>query len=128
MTFLLTEGNSGPLASKYSQSWRKQFRLVTISGVDVGDIGFGLLFNNDWCRRCRRRNRWRILYQRRYSGLVPKMDSVGKVLRFKHLVERFRLNMEKLELSSDVVVSGHDCGREDSFGFGFGCRVGGSGI
>src|ERR1700677_4944581 len=27
------------------------FWFVVISGIDVGNIGFGLLFNNDWCRR-----------------------------------------------------------------------------
>src|SRR6202453_3972783 len=96
----------------------ERFHLVAISGVDIGNIGFGLLFNDDRSRRCRRRNRWRVLYRRRYSGLVPKMDPVGKVLRFKHLVECFGLSMEILELSSDVVVSGHDCGRKDDFGFG----------
>ena len=60
--------------------------------------------------------------------MVPKMDSVGKVLRFKHLVEHFSLNTEKLELSSDVIVSGHDCRRKNCFGFGFRCRIGRSRI
>src|ERR1700677_1989998 len=64
------------------------FRLVAISGVDIRNIGFRLLFNNDRRRRCRRRNRWRILYRRRYSRLVAMLDAVGKVLRLKHLVER----------------------------------------
>src|ERR1700677_40206 len=36
--------------------------LVAVSGIYVGDIGFRLLFDNDWwCQRRRRRNRWRIL-------------------------------------------------------------------
>src|ERR1700677_4205484 len=38
------------------------FRLVAISGVDVGNIGFRLLFNDDRCRRSRRRNRGRWLW------------------------------------------------------------------
>src|SRR5271154_1095787 len=56
--------------------------LVAVSGIDVGDIGFRLLFNHDWrCRRRRRLNRWRVLSQRRYSCLIIKMNAVGKVLR-----------------------------------------------
>src|ERR1700677_4128905 len=36
--------------------------LVAVSGIDIGNIGFRLLFDNDWrCQRRRRRNRWRIL-------------------------------------------------------------------
>src|ERR1700677_759303 len=89
------------------------FRLVAISCVGIGNISLGLLFNDDRCsRRSRRRNRWRIVYRWRwYGGLVPKMDPVRKVLRFKHRIERFSLDTEKLKLSSDVVVSGHDCRR-----------------
>src|ERR1700677_4386188 len=82
----------------------KWFRLVAISCVGIGNISLGFLFNDDRCsRRSRRRNRWRIMYRWRwYGGLVPKMDPIRKVLRFKHSVERFSLDTEKLKLSSDV--------------------------
>src|ERR1700677_1610317 len=42
----------------------ERFRLVAISGVDIRNIGFGLLFNDDrcWqCRQCQRRHRERWL-------------------------------------------------------------------
>src|ERR1700677_5268201 len=39
----------------------ERLRLVAISSVGVGNVGLGLLFNDDWCWRSRRRNRWRIV-------------------------------------------------------------------
>src|ERR1700677_427923 len=60
----------------------ERFGLVTISGVSVGNIGLGLLFNDDrcWrrCRRCRRRYRGRWLRLR--SG-IDNEDSIRNVLR-----------------------------------------------
>src|ERR1700677_2565897 len=57
---------------KLADEW---FRLVAISGIDIGNIGFGLLFNNDWCRRCRRhRGRWLRLL--RHSRWIDYEDSV----------------------------------------------------
>src|ERR1700677_1018246 len=58
------------------------------------------------------------------SCLIEEMNAVGKVLRFKHLVERFGLSSNELELDSDIIMSGHDCRREDTDDFGFGSRIG----
>ena len=54
------------------------------------------------------------------------MNAVGKVLRFKHLIECFSLNSNEFELGSNVFMSGHDCRRKDAddFDFRFGGRIG----